>query len=212
MGQGHEFDLPLGQLSLEEKLYFHPGRVPSSLLLLNDSWVTRQTDILRMEKTLQAPTIDGESIVFTLRLSPVGVGGRSGQAEGRTNHPALGAGAAGRLSGAGGEKLTSPDLASGLGFIKPMALSLVSLLGLALGCISGPRRSLHEPLWTHRELATTSLSLGCNSRLGFPTVSGSWKSKIRAQADSVPGESPLPGCPLTWWRTLWSLSLFLAGR
>lgn len=155
-----------------------------------------------MEKSLQAPTIDRESIVFTLRLSPVGVGGRSSQAEGRTNHPALGAGAAGRLSGAGGEKLTSPVLASALGFIRPIGLSLVSPLGLALNCISGPRRHLHEPLWTHGELATTSLSLDCNSRLEFPTVSGGWKSKMRAQADSVPGKSPLPGCPLTGWRML----------
>lgn len=166
--QGHGFDLPLGQLSLEEKLHFHPGRLPSSLLLLNDSWVTRQTDRLRMEKPSRPQLLMRGSQLRSLCVQAQGVW-VAGAAKQRTapphsqpgrTTPPLGAGAAGRLSGAGGEKLTSPDLASGLGFIKPIALSLVSLLGLALNCISGPRFHLDEQLLIHGGLPTISVSLG----------------------------------------------------
>ena len=52
-GQGHRFDLPLGQLSPDDKVHFHHQRLPSSLLSPNDSWVTGQTDWVQMEKTLQ---------------------------------------------------------------------------------------------------------------------------------------------------------------
>lgn len=116
-----------------------------------------------------------------------------GQAEGSpaslpacTKPPAPRGGAPARLSGAGGEKLTSPDLASGRVFIKPIDLSLVSL-GLALSLISGPRLHLGEQLPTHGELPTVPVSLGC--RYEVPQTGGLNFSRL------LEAESPGSGHP-----------------
>lgn len=101
-------------------------------------------------KTLQAPTIDGESMVLTWGPSPAQQVWLTGAAKQRAalSLPSLD-GPAHPLGGAGQEKFSSPDLASGPGFFQPIALSLVSLLRLALDCSSGPRLHLGQQLLTH---------------------------------------------------------------
>lgn len=148
-GQGHTFDLPLGQLSLEEKLHFHHRTALQSVI--SKRFSGHGADRVQMEKPSRPQRSTGS------QLCPLCVGAQWWASEGQPlPAPSLDKLLWGRVGRTQGE---FPALTCSPVSVVTLELPLVSLLGLSANAVSA-----------------TSSDLDVQTRGEVPSVSVSWGS------------------------------------